>query len=827
MPRPEFRVLLGKLPKSATSESLTALLGAHAPAELELFQDELWTSAYAIAFYHDAPGAAAAAAATRGAALDSSPVTATELSKEQSLAKAVLVRGLPRAANEEMLEDYFSDYQPRDFGKRTEAWGFAVLRFSEANAALACANDTNGLEVGDEGSTLAVRCLGRSEEIALEKEIRRLKRAQYSADAKLDVIVGNVPPGTADAQLAALFADTQGGVPHAPVACEVKRHGDDADWGFAVLQFEESAHAWAVCDATGGRIALGAQELTLSKLYAKDKPKPPPPAPSPAPPPEPAAPDPEIAKRKMMLMRKLKGATKVAGMQSRVRSITKAKINDPKMSLNNRLSQLEDDLKKLVEGGGLGAQASKALEARVMQLENYLGKIDERLETMRSVTRDAAFQENMRTFITDEGFGANTEAAPRVDTDKIASSAVGAVMRELETIGLLIQDAQGAYEISDAIMGSAMLAQLEPIKDSLSATVAHVQELRAVCERKVEKDQLKTMCESMVSTEPGEPGVTAEQNPLLRVRQYIDERNEEIHQNKADKLAVDKRMEALKKTFKTEMDEGLSQQNASVQEALSQINSNAGAIDGKIELLERDVTSAKEKLANDPLPALVEEQKQREKDMYQYIEGQMARFGLQQEDIARMATSLDEKPSEKQVRAMMASLHDKLQSKYGNSDAVAMMVESLKLDVRRKTTREDVLRLVGASVKEMADQLKLPDDTLMAGRLQFRCLVCNHSLPQMHDGMAEKVVHAGLTPESSAHQPSAVPQMFKQPNQLVLATYPNGRAGALRPLQRHQGPATPMGAPVDGIADASLAQRQSKSGKRAQTASGARPGQRS
>ena len=60
-----------------------------------------------------------------------------------------------------------------------------------------------------------------------------------------------------------------------------------------------------------------------------------------------------------------------------------------------------------------------------------------------------------------------------------------------------------------------------------------------------------------------------------------------------------------------------------------------------------------------------------------------------------MATSLDEKPSEKQVRAMMASLHDKLQSKYGNSDAIAMMVESLKLDVRRKTDGDDVLRLVG------------------------------------------------------------------------------------------------------------------------------------
>ena len=65
------------------------------------------------------------------------------------------------------------------------------------------------------------------------------------------------------------------------------------------------------------------------------------------------------------------------------------------------------------------------------------------------------------------------------------------------------------------------------------------------------------------------------------------------------------------------------------------------------------------------------------------------------------ATSLDEKPSEKQVRAMMASLHDKLQSKYGNSDAIAMMVESLKLDVRRKTTRDDVLRLLRTTREDM------------------------------------------------------------------------------------------------------------------------------
>jgi hypothetical protein len=388
-------------------------------------------------------------------------------------------------------------------------------------------------------------------------------------------------------------------------------------------------------------------------------------------------------------------------------------------------------------------------------------------------------------------------------------------------IGLLQDGSSGAYEISDAIMGAAMLEQLEPIKDSIGTNVANISELRAMCERKLDKEELKANCEMAFETNPS-AAAGGGANPLVRIKVYVDEQVEALAQSKADKASVDKRLTATSKALKAEFDEGLEGQRSEIQEALSSINTNIDSVQGSVEILERDVTTIKEKLANDPLPALIEEQKKREKDIYMYIEGQMARFGLQQEDIARLTSTLDEKPSEKQVRAMMASLHDKLQSKYGNSDAIAMMVENLKLDVRRKTNRDDVLRLVGASVKEMADQLKLPDDTLMAGRLQYRCLTCNHSLPQMHDNMAEKVIHAGVAPVSSTQAaPGPVPQMFKQPNQLVLATYPNGRAGALRPLQRQQQAATPMSqTQLSGTGDSSLGNRN----RRAQTASGTRHG---
>lgn len=163
---------------------------------------------------------------------------------------------------------------------------------------------------------------------------------------------------------------------------------------------------------------------------------------------------------------------------------------------------------------------------------------------------------------------------------------------------------------------------------------------------------------------------------------------------------------------------------------------------------------------------------------------------------------------------MMASLHDKLQSKYGNSDAIAMMVENMKLEMRKKTSRDDCLRLVGISVKEMADSLKLPDDTMMAGRLQYRCLSCNHSSALMHDDVADKVIHAGLSTV-----PSSVSQMFQPQNQLVLATYPNGRAGALRPLQRQSQAMIPSERLVTGTEDPSLARRQKRQpSTRAQTA---------
>ena len=153
-----------------------------------------------------------------------------------------------------------------------------------------------------------------------------------------------------------------------------------------------------------------------------------------------------------------------------------------------------------------------------------------------------------------------------------------------------------------------------------------------------------------------------------------------------------------------------------------------------------------------------------------------------------------------QVEELVSGLQDKVLGKWsGASDALLMIIEAMKMDVRRKTTRNDVMRLIAASLKEMGDVMRVPDDTLMAGT--SRCLACN-SLGGMTKSAADPVYSGALPMVPSTYAPSASGISFnsstdrtgKRPNphQLILASYPNGRGGALRPLQTHASPMVPV-----------------------------------
>ena len=130
-----------------------------------------------------------------------------------------------------------------------------------------------------------------------------------------------------------------------------------------------------------------------------------------------------------------------------------------------------------------------------MHLETELRDATSKVDAVRTVRGDEMLMESLRTFISDEGLGGSSEAPVSVDTEKIKLECTQLLMQELETIGLLIQGQDGAFEVSDAIMGSSVLALIEPLKDQLNSASAQILEHKASIERKLEKEELKTMVE--------------------------------------------------------------------------------------------------------------------------------------------------------------------------------------------------------------------------------------------------------------------------------------------------------------------------------------------
>ena len=70
--------------------------------------------------------------------------------------------------------------------------------------------------------------------------------------------------------------------------------------------------------------------------------------------------------------------------------------------------------------------------------------------------------------------------------------------------------------------------------------------------------------------------------------------------------------------------------------------------------------------------------------------------------------------------------------------------------------------------------------SLSLSRRSFRCLSCNQTLPHMHGSPAKTVPHKALSPVSSTFADSRRPYLVE--NGVVLAQYPHGRQGALRPM---------------------------------------------
>ncbi|GMI48822.1 hypothetical protein TrCOL_g8053 [Triparma columacea] len=176
------------------------------------------------------------------------------------------------------------------------------------------------------------------------------------------------------------------------------------------------------------------------------------------------------------------------------------------------------------------------------------------------------------------------------------------------------------------------------------------------------------------------------------------------------------------------------------------------------------------------------------------------------DDVSRqvndLTSRLSEQPSKEELKSMMDAFQSQLNELTDttgySSNRIQIIIEDMKHKLNEKPAKNTVRALVEAKIKEAKNSLQAPDDTLMFGVTQARCLSCNQEYPHVHGERAKPVLH-GLAPVSST-----VPD-----HKLLNATaqYPHGRAGALRPLGLGGKPGVPRNSSRSGTGNQSPSTR--------------------
>ena len=95
--------------------------------------------------------------------------------------------------------------------------------------------------------------------------------------------------------------------------------------------------------------------------------------------------------------------------------------------------------------------------------------------------------------------------------------------------------------------------------------------------------------------------------------------------------------------------------------------------------------------------------------------------------IGVLSKELGEKPDQESIGDMLKELESTLAARFGDSRTIQIILENLKLDLRKKTTKNDVMGLMSKVMDDIQNKMALPDDNLMAGHIPYRCLCCNGS----------------------------------------------------------------------------------------------------
>jgi len=253
--------------------------------------------------------------------------------------------------------------------------------------------------------------------------------------------------------------------------------------------------------------------------------------------------------------------------------------------------------------------------------------------------------------------------------------------------------------------------------------------------------------------------VTDADASLLTFKETVETHLAKLQRTKLEMSDLSAEMENVSSKMTEFTDDLISQHQSDTLSSLQKLQDDINEIRSYIELVEGRLQQFSDE-ENDPqLPHISESEiedriklatDQVQASLEETLNARMEEIHTLENEVARCSNQLAERPDQDQINGMLQELEDALQQRLGGTgQTVRIILNNMKSELKQKVTRDEVMNAVGRMIGDAKQGVQNNRETLMIGRVPYRCLGCNQAYPGGVNGrMARKVNHRAL-PSSS------------------------------------------------------------------------------
>mmetsp|Transcript_12736 Transcript_12736/g.27104 ORF Transcript_12736/g.27104 Transcript_12736/m.27104 type:complete len:894 (-) Transcript_12736:2226-4907(-) len=281
-----------------------------------------------------------------------------------------------------------------------------------------------------------------------------------------------------------------------------------------------------------------------------------------------------------------------------------------------------------------------------------------------------------------------------------------------------------------------------------------------------------------ISTEGDNVSSNIIHEEVLHIKRRLEEQISQLKTNKLDRDELQVKLCRLEESMKRSLDDALAKQQMSIsnyeENTTGQLDELRSIVDSRYNdenlLHETAVAPPTESIEMSAVDARIQKATAAVRiSLEEELTARLEELKCIEKEMDALASKLDEKPSQDQIDLMMKKIEHSMAERLGADNTLQLIMENLRLEMKQKMTKKEVLALVKYAFSEAKVGIQNTKSTLMIGRTSYKCLGCNQSFPGVNGSRAPKVNHDALPP--------AVPLT---PN---ISSYHRGTCGVRRSLR--------------------------------------------